>query len=121
MGTPDHPLNTRNLWSVAFWGCAAAILALSVGPTWETIPTTGWDKCNHLFAYFVLAILGFRAYPIHGAAVLAGVIAYGALLEVLQALLPHRFGEWLDILADALGATIAVAVDRFVRKRFPAL
>ncbi|VTU38637.1 putative integral membrane protein [Variovorax sp. PBL-H6] len=87
----------------AFWGCALAILILSLMPPVPKMPTTGWDKSNHMLAFAVLMLLGRCAYPGRMAFLACGLLAYGALIELLQSLTPARFAEWGDLLADALG------------------
>lgn len=67
------------------------------------MPTTGWDKANHLLAFAVLAWLGSHAYPQRLASVLSGLLAYGALIEILQSFTTFRSADWHDLLADGLG------------------
>src|SRR3990172_5997305 len=90
---------------VGLW--AAVILLFSVT---APLPGTGIipDKVVHVAAYAVLAFLlrrGLLASPV--AAVLAAV-AYGALVEGIQSILPWRRAEWWDLGANTLGAVIAV-------------
>ncbi len=91
---------------LTFWSCGGIILVLSLLPTTASIPDTGWDKSNHVLAFFVLTILGCRAYPNRIAVVLLGAILYGGLIEVLQFLTPHRSAEWMDLIADAVGVLV---------------
>lgn len=93
------------LW--AFWACVAAVLFLALASPNAHLPTTGWDKANHALAFAVLAVLGGIAYPGRLARVLVALLAYGALIEVLQTFTPDRTGEWLDLLADAVGLLLA--------------
>lgn len=88
---------------LAFWTCGAAILVLALMPTVPEMPTTGWDKSNHVLAFAVLAVLGCRAYPKRIIMVLAGAVLYGGLIEVLQSFTDYRSAEWLDLFADAIG------------------
>ncbi len=67
------------------------------------MPSTGWDKSNHFLAFFVMTLLGGVAYPGRTALVLTSLLAYGALIEVLQSFTPSRSAEWGDLLADAVG------------------
>ncbi|NDP38896.1 MAG: VanZ family protein [Rhodoferax sp.] len=76
---------------------------LALMPTVRQMPSTGWDKGNHLLAFTVLAVLGLRAYPVHTVAVLSGLLVFGGLIELLQSLTPDRMAEWADWLADSLG------------------
>lgn len=107
---------TRARWMLMFWICALAILVLSLIPTVPHMPTTGWDKSNHVLAFAVLTILGTRAYPARIAAVLAGVFLYGGLIEVLQSFTAYRFAELGDLIADGLGVLIGYGLGVSLRK-----
>ena len=84
-----------------------AVAALSLMP----VPSTGVnDKLSHLVTYFLLAgwfalLAAKRATLIW---ILAGVAAYGGLLELLQAMTPYRQAEWADLLANSLGAAAGI-------------
>jgi VanZ family protein len=98
----------------AFWLCALAVLVLALMKPVHHMPTLGWDKANHAFAFFVLAVLGALAWPGRLARVLAALLAYGALIEVLQGLTGWRDAEWLDLVADAAGLLLAWPLARRV-------
>ena len=106
----------RAHWRLVFWFCIVAVLLLALMPPAPLMPTTGWDKSNHVLAFCVLAILGRRAYPLHIAAVLLGLLFYGGLIEVLQAFTPYRFAEWQDLIADGIGIIIGAGLEVFLRK-----
>ena len=93
-------------WRLAFGICLLAVLVLALMPTDVPIPSTGWDKSNHLLAFSVMALLGRRACPGRTMAVLAGLLAYGALIEVLQSFTPSRSADWHDLVADAVGLAL---------------
>ncbi len=99
-------------WRLAFGFCLLAVLALSLLPLGPEIPSTGWDKTNHLLAFSMLALLGCRAYRGRTLPVLASLLAYGALIEVLQSFTSYRFAEWGDLLADALGLVLGWGTGR---------
>ena len=80
-----------------------AVLVLALMPQSAHLPSTGWDKSNHLLAFTVLALLGQWAYPRRSMSVLLGLLAFGALIEGLQSLTPDRSAEWADWFTDALG------------------
>ena len=103
-------------WAFIFWSCLAVVLFLSLIPPAEHLPTVGWDKTNHVLAFSVLAILGCRTYPSHLAAVMAGLLFYGGLIEVLQSFTPDRVAEWGDLIADGLGVMIGFGLDVISRK-----
>lgn len=97
--------HVRRLAMMAFWGSAAAILYLSLTPA-DSVPLTRWDKANHVLAFAVLSVLGLVAWPGLPTRVLGLVLAYGGVIEVLQALAPTRRSDWRDLVADALGVAI---------------
>lgn len=97
----------KSMWRWAFWLCLAAVLTLSLlGQVPEAVPTTGWDKTNHLLGFAALGVLGCLGYARHVGWVMAGLMAYGGLIEILQSFTPNRFAEWGDLLADTLGLAI---------------
>ena len=97
----------RQLFATAL----AAVLVLSLWPMPEPPPLhTGWDKTDHLAAFAVLGLLGLPSWPAHRSRVLAGLLAYGALIELLQGFTVHRHGDWRDLVADAIGVGIAALV-----------
>ena len=94
------------LWCyrVAFYAALAVVLLLSLLPLEEDFISTGWDKTNHLLAFFVLAALIDSAYPLvsYWRYKVPLLIAFGLLVEVLQSFTGYRFFSWLDLLADSL-------------------
>lgn len=92
-----------SVWLWAFFACALAMMALALMPSPPPMITTGWDKSNHLLAFAVMAWLGCKVFPQRLAILLPGLLAYGALIEILQSFTPNRSAEWLDLSADCLG------------------
>ena len=99
-----------SLWRWAFWGCVAAVLVLALSPGTEKLPSTGWDKSNHLISFVTMALLGLQAYARQGVRLFIGLVLFGGLIEVLQSLTSYRFAEWGDWLADTLGLVLSYAV-----------
>lgn len=112
MGKKDNSPSTRWVW--VFFSAALAVLALALTPTASRIATTGWNKTNHLLAFAVLAWLGLKAYPRHAAAVLIGLFAYGALVEILQVFIPSRAADWTDLIANILGLLLGWGVGQVI-------
>ena len=81
----------------------AAILVLSLMPPSPEMPTTGWDKSNHVLGFATLGLLSHGSWPGRRMAALAGLLAYGALIEILQSLTPTRSAEFGDLVADGIG------------------
>lgn len=86
---------------------AVAVLALSPEPPREL--DTGWDLSNHALAFCALGFAACLARPgplRRMLPALAGVLAFGVLIELLQLVIPGRQGEWRDLAADAVGLAI---------------
>lgn len=94
---------------LAFWLALLAVLVLALLPQAAELPSTGWDKSNHLLAFSVLSGLGCLGYPGRTIRVLPALIAFGALVEALQSLTPDRHAEAADLVADALGVLLGWA------------
>lgn len=90
-------------WTLALIACVIAVLTLSLMPAPPPTLNTGWDKSNHLLAFVTLTWFALHAFPQRLKSVLLGLLAYGALIEILQSFTPSRSAEWLDLLADAVG------------------
>jgi len=95
-----------SIWRWAFFTCALAVLVLALIPSPPPMITTGWDKSNHLLAFAVMAGLGCKAFPHRVALTLLSLLAYGALIEILQSFTSTRSAEWLDLFADCLGILV---------------
>lgn len=95
-----------SIWIWSFFACALAVLVLALMPAPPPMITTGWDKSNHLLAFAVMAWLGCKAFPQRVATILLSLLAYGALIEILQSFTPTRSVEWLDLFADSLGILV---------------
>lgn len=104
-------------WRLTFWTCVFAVMVLALIPPVPHMPTTGWDKSNHLLAFAVLTLLGCWAYPGRTMAVLLGLLTYGGLIESLQSLTPDRFAEWADWLADGLGLMLGLGLQLSFKKK----
>lgn len=109
---------------------ALVILAISALPG-KNLPAFSWnfaDKVGHVLAYFLLtqAVLiehwrSSRLSILDGRSLIIIwiiCVGYGALIEILQdQLFIGRHAEWLDITANALGASTAVLVMVFWMRR----
>ena len=63
------------------------------------------DKLNHLFAFYALAFLTDFSFP-HKSYIrlkIPVLLAYGLLIELIQAFLPFREFSLYDVAADSLG------------------
>ncbi|TPG20757.1 VanZ family protein [Variovorax ginsengisoli] len=98
------------------------LMVLSLMPPSPSLPSTGWDKSNHMLGFAVLAILGHFAWPGRRWSMLLGLLAYGGLIEVLQSFTPDRFAELGDLVADGAGLlagkALATLYKRLASTRF---
>ena len=115
--TNNNPLKLKPVWLTIGVMMLLAVAILSLIP----IAGTGVnDKLSHLITYavlagwFVLQVSSIRALLM----VMLGLIAYGALIELLQGQTDYRQAELADVFANALGVFIGVLI---YRSALPAL
>jgi len=102
------------LWRVLFVMMTMAVCYLAIVPAPPTLDT-GWDKSNHLLAFgalaFAASLSGTPGARWQATAAL-GLLAFGGLIEALQAALPLRQASLADLLADALGIVVGLTLAR---------
>ena len=96
------------------------LLVLCVLPS-EDLPDPGTgDRFEHTAAWFVLTVTGYLLAPRRVLAIPAFALAFGVVIEVLQAVAPTgRHGDALDFAADAVGVGLGVAVFLAGRRFLP--
>lgn len=95
----------QRLIAVGFWCSLLGLTIASLVPV-ELLPPQAmniWDKAQHALGFAWLALWGLLAYPRRASAVVAGLILWGGLIELMQLAAGWRYGEWIDWLADAIG------------------
>lgn len=112
-------VNRKRYWAflpAVLFTAAVAYLSLTESAQAPSVALN--DKFLHAAFYTVLAIAWFLPIVKHSpfafrlsTYVVLGVTAYGAFLELLQHFCTlTRSGEWLDLLADFIGALIGVII-----------
>lgn len=127
-------------WQRYVWYVPAAVVAVAIAllSLWEhpTLPplVLRWsDKTWHTLMYVVQAVALLLPVAALGGAEQKGLwkryagawmltVGYGGLMEVLQATCTRtRTGDWMDLVADIIGASIGlilVAIYRALRVHF---
>ena len=93
-------------WLLALLLCAVTWLALAPAP--PPLLSTGWDKLNHALAFSTLAVVATMAFAAAWRRIGVALLAYGGLIEILQAFIPPREADLADLLTDALGIAIGL-------------
>lgn len=95
----------------AFWLALPYTFVMAVLPHPPPLPGEPSDKFLHILAFSVLTLLAAIGYPkLALARLMAGLIAFGALIEAAQAIPAlNRSSELADLLADA-AAVVAVGL-----------
>jgi len=88
---------------VLFYVALIAISWLALSMQSDPAITTGWDKGNHLLAFFTLYLLLDFAYPFGDGAKIGLLLLYALLVECIQGLIPWRAFSLLDLVADLAG------------------
>jgi VanZ family protein len=101
-----------------FWllvAIVSSLMLIELKPSTDGIPNI--DKVEHAFVFILLTITGGLAYSKYKARVYIGLIALGALYEVLQALFTvTRQASVYDWLADIFGILIAIGIMPLISK-----
>jgi VanZ family protein len=103
----------QRAWRVVALMLMVVVAYLALTPNPPHIPDTGWDKANHFLAFATLAACGRLGFPTgirRMALLVAGLIAYGGAIELLQLTVEGRMAEWADLLADTLGTLPGIAI-----------
>ncbi|MDO9597676.1 MAG: VanZ family protein [Azoarcus sp.] len=111
--------NTRTLFRTLFVAALIAVFWLALQPAPDIVKLVSWqDKIEHAILFAVLMALGALAWPRHLLTVAAGLLAYGAAMEVAQSFTGYRVGDVWDWVADALGvAAMAFPARHWLTRR----
>ena len=95
-----------------FWlliAIVTVLMLIELPPKQDDLPYI--DKVEHIIVFIMLTLTGSLAYPQQKQRLYVGLIALGALYEVLQTLFTiTRQASIYDWLADVLGILIVIGV-----------
>jgi len=102
-----------------FWqGITLVILALitlgSLFPVEHLPAAPGSDKTHHFIAYCALMLPAALRRPKYWLGYALLFIAWSGLIELIQPYV-NRYGEWLDMAANAGGVLIAIMISQGLR------
>jgi VanZ family protein len=95
----------------------AAITTLSLWPQEKLPPVPGTDKTHHIIAYAVLMFPTALRKPDNWIMLGLLFIGYSGAIELLQPYV-NRYGEWMDLAANAMGVVCGLIVAEFIIIRY---
>jgi VanZ family protein len=104
-----HPGLWLGIWCLAL---AATLLVCLIPLPRIDAPLMRLDKLHHALGHGLLAAWAAMLFADRRAllAASAGLVFFGAAIEGLQALLPWRSAEMLDVMANAVGVALGAAI-----------
>jgi len=119
-------MNRTLFFRIASIAVLAATWILSLLPAPDMPHFAGSDKLHHALAYFACMFCWGQLYPLplQRLKLAIAFVAMGVMLECIQYFTPTRSFEFLDMLADAVGAiagwfvvTVQLSVERRLSHR----
>ena len=97
----------KQFWQSITLLILALITISSLYPAEHLPQVPGSDKTHHFIAYCALMMPTALRRPKYWLAVALGFILYSGLIELIQPYV-NRYGEWLDMAANAGGVLLAI-------------
>lgn len=108
-------LMCQPLWRAILAISAVAIMYLATTSEPYPIPSSQYDKINHLMAFIQLTVVSRLAWPdLSRTWIALGVLGFGLVIEITQAQLPYREFSLLDLAADGAGVAIGLLSCAFI-------
>ena len=98
-----HDPRLRPRWRGLFITLLGVVAWFAFMPAQRVPEFTGLDKINHVLAFAALASTAALAFAARVPALVLALLGYGGFIEVVQSVLPTRHGDWVDLVADAVG------------------
>lgn len=107
--------NNKKIYKTLFWIALIASYILAILPQNDVPKITPLnDKGNHFIAFATLTLLLFYAYRVGYIKNALLMLAYGVWIEFSQLFTLNRQAEIADVVADAIGIIIGIAIYWFV-------
>ena len=102
----------KRLLVAGFWAALLFAFVMALLPKPPQLPGSPGDKVQHIVAFLTLAVLASAAYPrTRIVAIAGGLAAFGALIEIGQAIpVLHRESSWADWAADCAAVAFVLIV-----------
>lgn len=100
----------KRYWKGVAWFSALVVIIVCSIPAPPVFDIRHIDKLEHAIAFGGICGLFFFAYPNQRFLVYFGSFLLGLAVELLQAAIPWRSAEMLDLAADGLGVLLAIVV-----------
>lgn len=113
-GSPGH--RVRVLFAAGWLGASPLLMWVPAGPE----PGPAWVAAAanlfHGVWFLVGAVLLRRAWSLGRLSAWLGLVALGAIFEIVQNWIPYRDPSWLDETLNATGAALGLWSPRFARE-----
>ncbi|ENO88890.1 VanZ family protein [Thauera linaloolentis] len=103
------PSSVRTTCRFAFLAALVAAFYLALMPEPDIVKVVSWqDKIEHAVLFAALALLAVAGWPRHPLRIAAGLLLYGAAMEIAQSQTGYRVGDPWDWVADAVGLFVLI-------------
>jgi VanZ family protein len=106
----------RPWWRLLLLVLLGVVSWLALAPYPPKALSTGWDKLNHGLAFSALAFVAVMGWVLAWWRTAAALLAYGGLIEVLQAFIPPREADLADLMIDGLGIAMGLLLALGLRR-----
>ena len=113
-----HDARWQRTWLALLLALMCVTAWFAFTPTTPTAQPIGVDKVQHLLAFAALGVAAAMTLPAglrQAARATIGLVLYGGFIELVQTQLPTRHGDWADLLADAVGVAVGLALAALLR------
>ena len=114
-----HEVRWQRHWQLLLLVFAAISAYFAFTPATPQLAVSLHDKFSHLAAFAAMGLAAALAQSAgwrQARSAAAGLVAYGAFIELVQSVLPTRTADAADLLADALGAATGLLLGAALRR-----